>query len=296
MTRDKDSTTTRSAATSDDPATAGTVRIGDFSVGRLGFGAMRITGRGVWGPPADRAGALRLLRRAVDLGVTFIDTADSYGPGISEELIAEALAPYSDGLLIATKGGLTRPGPGEWRRDARPEHLRAACDASLKRLRTDRIDLYQLHSPDPRVPLEDSVGALVDLQREGKIRHIGVSNVDADELGAARRIATIVSVQNRYNLTDRSSDPVLRACERDGIAFLPWYPLSAGSDAGRANKALAKVAAQHSATPAQVAIAWLLARSPVMLPIPGTSSLAHLEENVQAARLTLSAADCATLD
>jgi pyridoxine 4-dehydrogenase len=273
-----------------------TLRLGDLSVRRLGFGAMRITGRGVWGPPADRAAAIGLLRRAVELGVTFIDTADSYGPGVSEELIAEALAPYRDGLVIATKGGLTRPGPGEWRPDGRPTHLRAACEASLKRLRTDRIDLYQLHSPDPRVPLDDSVGALVELQREGKIRYIGVSNVDVSELAAARRVATVVSVQNRYNVTDRSSEPVLSACERDGIAFLPWFPLSAGSDASRPSGAIAEVAARHQATPAQVAIAWLLARAPVMLPIPGTSSLAHLEENLQATRLRLSAADRRELD
>jgi pyridoxine 4-dehydrogenase len=285
-----------SAPPSNNVATAGTVRLGDLTVGRLGFGAMRITGRGVWGPPADRAEALRVLRRAVELGVTFIDTADSYGPGVSEELIAEALAPYRDGLVIATKGGLTRPGPGEWRRDARPAHLRAACEASLKRLRTARIDVYQLHSPDPRVPLEESIGALVELQREGKIRHIGASNVDVRELATARRGATIVSVQDRYNLADRSSDPVLSACERDAIAFLPWFPLSAGSDATGANPALAEVAARHQATPAQVAIAWLLARSPVMLPIPGTSSLLHLEENLQAVRLRLSAADRAALD
>ena len=287
--------TTSSSSTSNNHATADTVRLGDLVVNRLGFGAMRITGRGVWGPPANRAEALRVLRRAADLGVTFIDTADSYGPGVSEELIAEALAPYGNGLVIATKGGLTRSGPGEWRRDGRPAHLRAACAASLKRLRVDRIELYQLHSPDPRVPLEDSVGALLDLQREGKIRHIGVSNVDASELAAARRVATIVSVQNRYNLADRSSEPVLTVCEHDGIAFLPWYPLSAGSDAAGANPALAQVAAKHSATPAQVAIAWLLARSPVMLPIPGTSSVTHLEENLQAAQLRLSAEDCARL-
>lgn len=288
--------TARSSPTSNNRATADTVRIGDLVVSRLGFGAMRITGRGVWGAPANRAESMRVLRRAVDLGVTFIDTADSYGPGVSEELIAEALAPYGDGLVIATKGGLTRPGPGEWRRDGRPEHLRAACEASLKRLRVDRIELYQLHSPDPRVPLEDSVGALVELQREGKIRHIGVSNVDARELAAARDVATIVSVQNRYNLADRSSEPVLTVCERDGIAFLPWHPLSAGSDAASASRALAEVATRHSARPAQVAIAWLLARSPVMLPIPGTSSVIHLEENLQAARLRLSAADRAALD
>jgi pyridoxine 4-dehydrogenase len=289
-------TTPNSATISSDQATLGTLRIGDLSVGRLGFGAMRITGRGVWGPPADRAAAVRLLRRAVELGVTFIDTADSYGPGVSEELIAEALAPYRDGLVIATKGGLTRPGPGEWRRDGRPAHLRAACEASLKRLRTDRIDLYQLHSPDPRVPLDDSVGALIQLQREGKIRHVGVSNVDVSELTAARRVATIVSVQNRYNVTDRTSEPVLSECERDSIAFLPWFPLSGGSDAARVSGAIAEVAARHQATPAQVALAWLLARTPVMLPIPGTSSLAHLEENLQAAHLRLSASDRRALD
>jgi pyridoxine 4-dehydrogenase len=276
--------------------TPGTLRLGDLSVGRLGFGAMRITGPGVWGPPADPGAAVRLLRRAVELGVTFIDTADSYGPGISEELIAEALAPYPDGLVIGTKGGLIRPRPSEWRPDGRPGHLRSACEASLKRLRTDRIDLYQLHSPDPRVPFDVSVGALVDLQREGKIRHIGLSNVNPTELTAARRVATIVSVQNRYNVTDRSSEPVLSVCERDGIAFLPWFPLSAGSDAARVSRPIAEVAARHQATPAQVAIAWLLARSPVMLPIPGTSSLAHLEENLQAARLRLSAADLRALD
>jgi pyridoxine 4-dehydrogenase len=274
----------------------GTLCLGDLRVGRLGFGAMRITGRSVWGPPPDRVAAVRLLRRAVELGVSFIDTADSYGPGVSEELIAEALAPYRDGLVIATKGGLTRPEPSEWRRDGRPAHLRAACEASLKRLRTDRIDLYQLHSPDPRVPLEDSIGALIELQREGKIRHIGVSNVDIGELALARRVATIVSVQNRYNLTDRFSEPVLSACERDGIAFLPWSPLAVGSDTARVSGAIAEIAARYQATPAQVAIAWLLARTPAMLPIPGTSSPAHLEENMQAARLQLSAADLRALD
>ena len=254
---------TATGSISSDQATPGALRLGDLNVGRLGFGAMRITGPGVWGPPADRAVAVRLLRRAVELDVTFIDTADSYGPRISEELIAEALAPYPDGLVIATKGGLTRPRPSEWRPDGRPGYLRSACEASLKRLRTDRIDLYQLHSPDPRVPLDHSVGALVDLQREGEIRHIGVSNVDISELAAARRVATIVSVQNRYNLTDRSSEPVLSECERDGIAFIPWFPLSAGSDAARVSDAIAEVAARHQATPAQVAIAWLLARARV---------------------------------
>lgn len=272
-----------------------TVTIADMTVQRLGFGAMRVTGAQVWGPPKDRGVAIEVLRRAIALGVDFIDTADAYGPGTSKELIAEALAPYPKGLVIATKGGLTRPGPGEWRRDARPEHLRAACEASLKRLRLQRIDLYQLHSPDPAVPLAESVGALVDLQRQGKIRHIGLSNVNERELEAARAIATIVSVQNRYNLSERKSDGVLAACERDGLAFLPWYPLSAGTDAARAGETLARIARARHATPAQVALAWLLARSPVMLPIPGTSSLAHLEENVAARELALTADDLAAL-
>jgi aryl-alcohol dehydrogenase-like predicted oxidoreductase len=272
-----------------------TVTIADMTVQRLGFGAMRVTGPQVWGPPKDRGVAIQVLRRAVDLGVNFIDTADAYGPGTSEELIAEALAPYPEGLVIATKGGLTRPGPGEWHRDARPEHLRAACEASLKRLRLQRIDLYQLHSPDPAVPLAESVGALVDLQGQGKIRHIGLSNVNERELEAARAIATIVSVQNRYNLSERKSDGVLAVCERDGLAFLPWYPLSAGTDAARAGATLARIARARDATPAQVALAWLLARSPVMLPIPGTSSLAHLEENVAARDLALTADELAAL-
>jgi pyridoxine 4-dehydrogenase len=276
-------------------ALSSTVKIGDMTVQRLGFGAMRITGPQIWGPPKDRKAALQVLRRAVQLGVDFIDTADAYGPGTSEELIAEALAPYPEGLVIATKGGLTRPGPGEWRRDARPEHLRAACEASLKRLRLQRIDLYQLHSPDPTVPIAESVGALVDLQRQGKIRHIGVSNVNERELEAARSVGTIVSVQNRYNLADRRSDGVLAVCERDGLAFLPWYPLGAGDDAARARGALARVAQLRNATPAQAVLAWLLARSPVMLPIPGTSSVQHLEENLAARGLALTTEDVAAL-
>ena len=210
-------TAAHSGRVSGEEATLGTLRFGDFTVSRLGFGAMRITGRGIWGPPPDRAAAIRLLRRVVELGITLIDTADSYGPGVSEELIAEALAPYPDGLVIATKGGLTRPRSGEWRRDGRPDHLRAACESSLKRLRTDRVELYQLHSPDPRVPLEDSIGALVQLQREGKVRHIGISNVEVSELDAARRVANIVSVQNRYNLTDRSSEPCYRSASATGL-------------------------------------------------------------------------------
>jgi pyridoxine 4-dehydrogenase len=255
-------------------AAAGTLSIGgDLPVHRLGFGAMRLTGEGVWGAPPDRAEAIRVLRRALELEVNFIDTADSYGPGVSEEIIAEALHPYPPGLVIATKGGLTRAGPGEWARNAHPQHLRAACEGSLRRLRLQRIDLYQLHAVDPRVPLEDSLGELTRLRAEGKIRHIGVSNVSAQELARARRSVPVVSVQNRYNLSDRASEGVLKECERSAIAFIPWFPLGAGRDAANARSA----------------IAWLLARSAVMLPIPGTSKVAHLEENVAAAALRLSA-------
>ena len=267
----------------------GTVIIGgDMPVHRLGFGAMRLCGPGVWGEPADPAQAKGVLKRVLELGITLIDTADAYGPEVNERLIAETLHPYPEEIVIATKGGLTRPRPESWDRNGRPEHLRAACEASLRRLRLQRIDLYQLHAPDPRVPLEDSVGTLADLQTAGKIRHIGLSNVSVDELRRARRIARIVSVQNRYNLSDRSSEGVLAECEQEGIVFLPWRPLEAG---GHGTGALATVARRHGATPVQVAIAWLLARSPVMAPIPGTSSLAHLEENAAAARLRLSADD-----
>jgi pyridoxine 4-dehydrogenase len=265
-----------------------TFKIGaDLEVRRLGFGAMRITGDGIWGPPADEDAARGLLRRVVELGLNLIDTADSYGPEVSENLIAEALHPYPDGLVIATKGGLTRTGPGQWPRDGRPEHLREACEASLTRLKLDRIDLYQLHSPDPKVPFEDSVGALKELQEDGKIRHIGVSNVSVDELERARRIVDVVTVQNRYNLTDRSSEDVLDACEQAGIGFIPWFPLARGSLA-EPGGALEEVAHAHDATPGQVTLAWLLARSKVMLPIPGTSSAEHLEENVAAEELILS--------
>jgi pyridoxine 4-dehydrogenase len=260
---------------------------GDLEVRRLGFGAMRITGDGIWGPPDDPDEARRLLRRVVDIGVNLIDTADSYGPEVSENLIAEALHPYPDGLVIATKGGLTRTGPGQWPRDGRPEHLREACEGSLRRLKVDRIDLYQLHSPDEKVPYEDSVGALKELQDEGKIRHIGVSNVSTQELEQARGIVEVVTVQNRYNLTDRSSEDVHDACEQAGIGFIPWFPLAMGSLA-EPGGALDEVAHAHDATPSQVALAWLLARSKVMLPIPGTSSVEHLEENMAAAELTLS--------
>jgi pyridoxine 4-dehydrogenase len=271
-------------------AEAGTVGVGDLTVNRMGFGAMRLTGPGVIGEPGDPENSLAVLRRAVELGINFIDTAASYGPQINEHQIARALHPYPDGLVIATKGGLHHERHGEWIRDGRPETLRALCEASLQRLRVDRIDLYQLHSVDPAVPIEESVGTLVDLQREGKIRHIGLSNVDARQLAQARQIATIVSVQNRYNLVDRYSEGVLDACERDGIAFLPWFPLGFGNLTHGAGR-LADVALSRGATQAQIALAWLLRRSPVMLPIPGTSSLEHLEENVAAAALGLTDAE-----
>jgi aryl-alcohol dehydrogenase-like predicted oxidoreductase len=262
---------------------------GDLTVHRLGFGAMRVTGRGIWGPPPDRAGAIALLRRVIERGVDFIDTADSYGPGISEELIAEALHPYPKGLVIATKGGLRRPGPDRWEPDCRPAHLRQACEDSLRRLRLERIDLYQLHTVDPKVPLEESLGALVELQRQGKIRHIGVSNVDVAQLERARRAASVISVQNRYNLGDRASDDVVDLCTRDGLAFLPWYPLGAGTLAGASQ--LAAIAQRHHATAAQVALVWLLRRSPIVVPIPGTASIAHFEENLGALDVELDAAE-----
>jgi pyridoxine 4-dehydrogenase len=269
------------------------VRLGDLTVNRLGFGAMRVAGPDIWGEPRDRAAMRRLLVRAFELGHNFFDTADSYGPGVSEELIAEALHPYPEGLVIGTKGGLTRPSRQRWDEDARPEHLRRALEGSLKRLRLERIDLYQLHAPDPRVPYAESVGALAELQRAGKIRHIGVSNVTVRQLESARRIAPIVSVQNEYNIENRGCESVLAACERAGIAFLPWYPLGAGRALRSAR--VRRVAARLGATAAQVALAWLLARSPVMLPIPGTSSIAHLEENAAAAGLKLSPEDLAAL-
>ena len=275
---------------------SGTLTLGgDLTVHRLGFGAMRITGRGVWGPPPDHDTALAVLRRAVELGVDLVDTADSYGPHVSEQLIAEALHPYADGLVIATKGGLERTGPGVWPRNGRPEHLKTACEGSLRRLRLDRIDLYQLHSPDRDVPYAESVGALKELRDEGKIRHVGVSNVSVEQLAEARSIVEVVSVQNRFNLTDRASHDVLDVCERDGLGFLPWFPLAAGALA-KPGGAVAEIAAAHDATPSQVALAWLLVRSPVMLPIPGTGSIAHLEENVAAAALELSAEELRVLD
>jgi pyridoxine 4-dehydrogenase len=273
----------------------GTITIGDRRVRRLAFGAMRITGPGIWGPPADHDEAIAVLRRAVELGVDLIDTADSYGPDVSEELIAEALHPYPDDLLIATKGGLIRTGPGRWPRDGRPEHLREACEGSLRRLRLETIDLYQHHSPDKKVPYENSIGALKELQDEGKIRHIGVSNVSLEQLETAREIVEVVSVQNRFNLTDRSSQDVLERCEELGIAFLPWAPFGAG-ELAEPGGPVDRIASEHDATPGQVALAWLLARSAALVPIPGTSSVEHLEENLAAADLTLSPDDLSALE
>ena len=281
---------TSSTATKSPAAAAGRITIGkDMTVNRLGFGAMRVTGDGIWGEPPDVAEAKRVLRLAVELGVDFIDTADAYGPDVSERLIAEALYPYPKGLVIATKGGLVRPSREKWERDGRPAHLREACEASLKRLRLERIDLYQFHAIDPNVPLEESLGEIAKLQQEGKIRHVGVSNFDVGELERARKIVPVVSVQNRYNVSDRSSDPVLAVCERDGLAFIPWSPLSQSardSNAG-SRAALEEWARQRNVSLPQAAIAWLLARSPVMLPIPGTSKAKHLEENVSGAALRI---------
>jgi pyridoxine 4-dehydrogenase len=273
-----------------DAAAAGYITLGgDLRVPRLGFGAMHLTGEGVWGPPRDPAAARRVLQRAVQLGIRFIDTADSYGPAVSEEIIAEALHPYASDLVIATKGGIVRPDRPTWAAEGRAGHLRAACEASLSRLRVDRIDLYQLHTIDPRVPLEESIGELARLREEGKIRHVGVSNFGVDELTRARRIVPIVSVQNRYNVADRAADDVLDICTRDGIAFIPWRPLAlASADAARpARRLLEASAAQRGWSVPQAALAWLLARSPVMLPIPGTSSEAHLEELIAASALRL---------
>jgi aryl-alcohol dehydrogenase-like predicted oxidoreductase len=275
-------------------AAAGTVTLGDLTVNRMAFGAMRLTGQGIWGEPADREEAKAVLRSAVELGVNLIDTSDAYGPEVNEKLIAEVLHPYPADLVIATKGGLTRPGPGEWQRDGRPESLRDALEGSLRRLRLERIDVYQLHAVDPQVPLEESIGALAELQQEGKIRHIGVSNFDARQLAAAREIVTVVSVQNRYSLADRHSEGVLEACERSGIAFLPWFPLALG-ELARSKGRIAEAARGRGVTSAQIALAWLLRRSPVMAPIPGTSSVEHLQENVGAAAFELTDAEFAEL-
>jgi pyridoxine 4-dehydrogenase len=266
---------------------AGEFLIGeDLRIARLGYGAMRITGKGIWGEPPDRAEAIRVVRRAVESGINFIDTADSYGPGVSEQIIAEALYPYPDGLVIATKGGFERPGPDRWVENGKPDHLKSACEGSLRRLRLDRIDVYQLHRIDPKVPAEDQIGTLRDLQAQGKIKHIGLSEVSVRQIQHAQTIVPIVSVQNRYSVADRGSEDVLEYCEREGIGFIPWFPLAAGKLAG-AQSSIRRAAARLNATPSQVALAWLLARSRVILPIPGTSSVEHLEENVAAAGLKL---------
>ncbi len=274
-------------------AAAGTLKLGDLAVNRLAFGAMRVAGPDIWGEPKDRPAMRKLLVRAFGLGHNFFDTADCYGPEVSENIIAEALYPYPNDLVIGTKGGLIRPTRNRWDPDGRPEHLRCALEGSLNRLRLERIDLYQFHAPDPKVPFAESVGTLAELQRAGKIRHLGLSNVTVRQLTEARRLAPIVSVQNEYNIENRASDDVLAACENAGIAFIPWFPLGAGR-ALRSAK-VKRVAVRLGATPAQVALAWLLARSPVMLPIPGTRSIAHLEENAAAALLRLASEDLAAL-
>jgi len=273
-------------------AAAGTIDVGgDLTVNRLGFGAMRVTGDGIWGPPADHDRAIAVLRRAVDLGVNFIDTADSYGPNVSEELIREALHPYPEDLVIATKGGLERTGPGQWPANGRPEHLVEACEGSLRRLGIDSIPLYQFHRVDPAVPLEDSIGALVGLKEQGKIRHIGVSNVDEEQLRRAQRLTPIVSIQNRYNVDDRHSESLVDLCEQEQMVFLPWAPIQDMDG----NRAVQDAARAHDVTPRQIVLAWLLARSPMILPIPGTGSVSHLEDNLVAAELKLSAAEVAAI-
>jgi pyridoxine 4-dehydrogenase len=268
---------------------------GDLPVHRLGFGAMRITGKGIWGEPRDHDESIAVLRRAIDLSINLIDTADAYGPEVSERLIAEALYPYPEGLVIATKGGLLRSGPDQWYPDGRPEHLREAVEGSLRRLRLDCIDLYQFHRPDPDVPFEESVGTFAELRDQGKIRHVGLSNVTVEQLHTAQQIVPIVSVQNRYNLTDRESEDVLKACEELTIGFVPWFPLATG-DLAKEGGVLDRVAKAHNAAPSQIALAWLLQRSNVMLPIPGTSSVAHLEENTEAARIQLTEEEFTELD
>ncbi len=290
-------TTTSTSTADSQPATlAGTFALGgDLPVRRLGFGTMRLTGDGVWGEPADHGEAIAVLRRAVALGIDLLDTADSYGPEVAERLIAEALHPYPAGLIIATKAGFERPGPNKWVENGRPEHLRTACEGSLRRLRLERIDLFQLHRIDAKVPLADQVGALLDLQREGKIRHIGLSEVTVEQIEAVRRLATVVSVQNRYNLADRHSAAVLDYCTRENLGFIPWFPLATG-DLAKPGGPLARAAARLGAAPAQVALAWLLKKSPVMLPIPGTAKVKHLEENTAAAGIELDDAVMAELE
>jgi aryl-alcohol dehydrogenase-like predicted oxidoreductase len=269
-------------------AAAGTFALGgDLQVNRLGFGAMRITGKGIWGPPRDHDEAIRVLQRAVELGANLIDTADSYGPYVSEELIHEALSPYAEGLVIATKGGLTRTGPDQWPPVGRPEYLRQCVEMSLRRLQLERIDLWQLHRIDPKVPREEQFGLMADMIKEGKVRHVGLSEVSVEEIEAARKQVPIVSVQNLYNVGNRKSEDVLHYCERENIGFIPWFPLNTGNLA-RPGGPLDEMAKRHNATPAQVALAWLLRRSPVMLPIPGTSSVAHLEENIGGVAVQLS--------
>ncbi|TQS46924.1 aldo/keto reductase [Cryptosporangium phraense] len=271
-------------------AAAGTIDVGgDLTVNRLGFGAMRITGDGIWGDPPDREVAKSVLRRAVELGVNFIDTADSYGPHVSEELIAEALYPYADDLVIATKGGLERTGPGQWPVNGSPEHLVKALDGSLKRLKLEQIPLYQFHRPDPKVPIEESLGVLIEAKNAGKIRHLGVSNFDETQIAIAQGLTPIVSVQNRYNADDRSSETVVDLCEQESLVFLPWAPISAD------NPAVKQAAVDHGVSPRQVVLAWLLARSPKILPIPGTGSIEHLEENLAAASLQLTPAEVAAI-
>ena len=289
----------RTSSSSLPASAAGTVSIGgDLTVNRMGYGAMRITGPGVFGPPADRVECIRVLERAIELGVDFIDTADSYGPNVSEELIAEALHPYPPGLVIATKGGYERPGPGKWVTNGRPEHLRAALQGSLKRLRVDRIDLWQLHRVDSKVPDDEQFGALADFVREGLVRHVGLSEVTAEQVERARKVVPIVSVQNKYNVIDRQWDDVVDYCERNGMAFIPWFPLGAGSlDRGGSNarEAIDRIARKHEASAMQVALGWLLARSPAMLVIPGTSKVKHVEQNIAAAALELSDDDLRAL-
>ena len=275
-----------------DAAIAGTIDVGgDLTVNRLGFGAMRVTGAGIWGPPADRGEAKAVLRRAIELGTNFIDTADSYGPHISEELIKEALHPYPDDLVIATKGGLERTGPGQWPTNGRPEHLIEACEGSLRRLELEQIPLYQFHRPDPTVPLEDSIGALVTLKEQGKIRHIGLSNVTEEQLRRAQRLTPIVSIQNRYNVDDRRSESLVDLCEQEQMVFLPWAPIQ-NLDS---NRTVQQLAQRYSATPRQIVLAWLLARSPAILPIPGTGSVSHLDDNVAAAAIKLTPAEVASV-
>ncbi|MHB1584657.1 MAG: aldo/keto reductase [Acidimicrobiales bacterium] len=273
---------------------AGTFDLAGRSVHRLGFGAMRLTGRGIWGEPADRQECLGVLRRAVELGVDFLDTADSYGPEVSEALIAEALHPYPEGLLIATKAGLVRHGPDRWAPVGRPEYLRQQCEMSLRRLRVERIDLWQLHRIDPKVPADEQFGLLRDLLDEGKVRAVGLSEVSVADIEAARRVVPVLTVQNLYNLTNRQSEDVLEHAEREGLGFIPWFPIASG-DLAKEGGPVDRIAARHGATPAQVALAWLLARSPVMLPIPGTSTVAHVEENCAAATVTLTADEVAEL-